>query len=74
LTPRKDATTAPIRRPIEFGPDIGDTGRAMELDSALVGDLRRAHGVHTVILYGSRARGDATAESDVDSSGSPRSQ
>jgi uncharacterized protein len=38
----------------------------MDLDSALVEDLRRAHDVHTVILYGSRARGDATAESDID--------
>lgn len=38
----------------------------MDLDSALVEELRRAHGVHTVILYGSRARGDATADSDVD--------
>ena len=28
--------------------------------------LRRAHRVHTIILYGSYARGDATAESDVD--------
>ena len=32
----------------------------------LVEELRRAHGVHTIILYGSYARGDASAESDVD--------
>jgi hypothetical protein len=49
--------------------DLGDTVRAMELDSALIQDLRREHGVHTVILYGSRARGDATADSDVDVAG-----
>src|SRR5262245_12953270 len=36
------------------------------LDSALVEELRRQHGVHTLILYGSHARGDATVESDVD--------
>lgn len=41
----------------------------MELDSALVEDLRREHGVHTLILYGSRARGDETPESDVDVAG-----
>lgn len=29
-------------------------------------DLRAHHGCHTVILYGSRARGDATATSDYD--------
>ena len=29
-------------------------------------DLRAHHGRHTVILYGSRARGDATATSDYD--------
>ena len=33
---------------------------------ALVAELLRAHGVHTILLYGSRARGDATAESDID--------
>lgn len=36
-------------------------------DATLLDEIRRAHdGVHTVILYGSRARGDATADSDVD--------
>jgi hypothetical protein len=38
----------------------------MELDSALIEDLRRTHDAHTIILYGSYARGDATAESDID--------
>jgi hypothetical protein len=38
----------------------------MLTDEALVAELVRAHAAHTVILYGSRARGDATAESDVD--------
>src|SRR6185436_8452344 len=33
---------------------------------ALVAELRRAHAAHTVILYGSHARGDATPESDID--------
>lgn len=31
----------------------------------LVAEMR-AHGAHTLLLYGSHARGDATAESDVD--------
>lgn len=32
----------------------------------LAADFAEAHGCHTVILYGSHARGDATANSDVD--------
>jgi Nucleotidyltransferase domain len=32
----------------------------------LVDELRRAHRAHTIILYGSHARGDANAESDID--------
>jgi hypothetical protein len=40
-----------------------------DLDSALVDDLRRTHGVHTLVLYGSHAVGDATAESDIDVAG-----
>ncbi|HVY47103.1 MAG TPA: nucleotidyltransferase domain-containing protein [Minicystis sp.] len=42
-------------------------------DDALLGvlaaELARAHGCHTVIVYGSRARGDATAGSDWDLAG-----
>ena len=38
----------------------------MELAHALVDELRRTAPVHTVILYGSRARGDATPDSDLD--------
>ena len=43
----------------------------MALDPAipwgeLVAEILRRHGAHTVILYGSRARGDDTATSDVD--------
>ncbi len=34
-----------------------------------IGELAHEHGMHTVVLYGSRARGDATAESDVDVAG-----
>ena len=48
---------------------FGDNGQEMELERALIEDLRRDHGVHTLILYGSRARGDATTESDVDVAG-----
>lgn len=33
---------------------------------ALVRELVRAHGAHTIVLYGSRARGDWTDESDID--------
>jgi len=35
-------------------------------EAALVAELVSVHGVHTIILYGSRARGDATEESDID--------
>jgi hypothetical protein len=41
----------------------------MDLDAALTEELRREHSVHTLILYGSRARGDATPESDIDVAG-----
>src|SRR6186713_1129108 len=41
----------------------------MQLDSNLIEELRREHHVHTLVLYGSRARGDATPESDVDVAG-----
>lgn len=35
-------------------------------DRALVAELVATHAAHTIVLYGSRARGDATAESDID--------
>jgi hypothetical protein len=38
----------------------------MSFEAALIDELRRVHGVHTIILYGSRALGEATAESDID--------
>jgi predicted nucleotidyltransferase len=38
----------------------------MEREAELIAELQREHAVHTIILYGSRARGDATAESDID--------
>ena len=38
----------------------------MSFEASLIEELRRAHGVHTVILYGSRSRGEATPESDID--------
>lgn len=37
--------------------------------AGIVAELRDAHGCHTVILYGSRARGDATPASDYDVAG-----
>lgn len=41
----------------------------MDLDAAIAAEMQRRHGVHTLILYGSRARGDATADSDLDVAG-----
>lgn len=41
----------------------------MDFDVALVDELRSVHAVHTVILYGSYVRGDATPESDIDVAG-----
>jgi hypothetical protein len=38
----------------------------MSFEESLIDELRRVHGVHTVILYGSRSRGEATMESDID--------
>jgi len=38
----------------------------MTFEASLIDELRRIHGVHTIILYGSRSRGEATAESDID--------
>ena len=38
----------------------------MDFEKLLVEELMRVHGAHTVLLYGSRARGDDTPESDVD--------
>jgi predicted nucleotidyltransferase len=35
-------------------------------EAALAQEVVRRHGAHTVLLYGSRARGDATPTSDVD--------
>ena len=35
-------------------------------ERALAEEVRRRHGAHTVLLYGSRARGTATPTSDVD--------
>ncbi len=34
--------------------------------AALADEMRRTHGAHTVVLFGSRARGDAAPTSDVD--------
>lgn len=38
----------------------------MSVLAGLADELKRHHGCHTVILYGSRARGDHLAESDYD--------
>jgi len=35
-------------------------------DTGLIDELRHAHAPHTIILYGSYARGDATDDSDID--------
>ena len=40
-----------------------------ELELLLIDEIRRTHAVHTLVLYGSHARGDATAESDLDVAG-----
>lgn len=40
----------------------------MDLDAALIADQRK-HSVHTMIVYGSRALGTSTAESDLDVAG-----
>jgi len=37
-----------------------------ELEAALIEYLRGSHGAHTLILYGSHARGEASTDSDVD--------
>ncbi len=50
-------------------PSWGPRGNAMDLHAALIDEFRRMHGVHTLVLYGSRARGDATPESDIDVAG-----
>jgi hypothetical protein len=46
----------------------GDAADALPagLLGRVVGELTRVHGCHTVILFGSRARGDGDAGSDVD--------
>ena len=36
------------------------------MDAELASEMQHAHAAHTIILYGSLARGDATAESDID--------
>jgi hypothetical protein len=38
-------------------------------EAALLDELQRVHGTHTIILYGSRARGDETPDSDIDVAG-----
>ncbi len=55
------ADSGPVR-PTAKTMDISSSA----LEQALTEELVRVHHAHTVILYGSRARGDATPESDVD--------
>ncbi|MBI1292211.1 nucleotidyltransferase [bacterium] len=39
---------------------------SLEFDERLLADVCRAHGVSKLLLFGSRARGTASLESDVD--------
>jgi uncharacterized protein len=56
-----------LMRPLLNGGTLGGRERMLDVQvERLAVTTMEAHGCHTAILYGSRARGDATLQSDVD--------
>lgn len=68
MQPAVNHTAHPARFPGEAGAWERYAAAMLSDDDrqALLDELVRVHGCHTVVLYGSRARGDATPASDFD--------